>query len=50
MADGEFRYIVLPGEEIELAAAAPGTDTAETRVTLAEGEARDVALTPAPRP
>ena len=42
--DGEFRYIVLPGEEIELSAVAPGNDTAEARVTLAEGETREVTL------
>ncbi len=42
--DGKLRLLVLPAEEIEIAATAPGNSKASARVKLTEGETRDLPL------
>lgn len=42
--DGNVRYSVLPEEEIEVSAAAPGMKTAVARVQLKDGEVRELSM------
>ena len=44
------RVAVLPGEEVDLEATAPGLEPGKIRVKLAEGETRVVPLDPKPKP